>query len=268
MGKVGRLVQAAKFAFRIGDYHVGVRSNSVPIVEEVASFLAPHVVEDLTVPANYSIYEPGPTVEGARPMYRVYEGCSRILLTPSLSRAVIATVGQLEQFLPEDAVPDGHLRLRVVALIDREAAVLVPHWLPRRFPSLELPLRRRGIRILSTASVLVDAERGDLLVQSLRLAPSGPTGAAGDLSLSDVDPAQPGRRPILGWCFGTDGRASSGLTRARAVVRGLMATSERVPDVRSLDLLAQFVRGIDVRELPAGSIVDSAGDMLVAGRRR
>ena len=268
MGKVGRLVQAAKCAFRIGDYHVGVRSNSGAVIEEVASLLASHVVEDPTVPANYSIYEPGPTLEGARPMYRVYEGCSRILLTPSLFRAVVATVGELEQFLPEKALPAGLLRLRAVALIDRDAAVLAPYWLPRRFSALELPLRRRGIRMVSAASVLVDAERGDLLVQSLRLAPGGPTGAAGDLSLSDVDPAQPGRRPILGWCFGTDGRASSDLTRARAVARGLMATSERVPDVRSLDLLAQLVRGIDVRELPAESIVDSAGDMLVASRRR
>ena len=267
MGKVGRLVQAAKFAFRIGDYHVGVRSNSVPVVEEVASFLGSHVVEDPAVPANYSIYEPGPTVDGAPPMYRVYEGCSRILLTPSRSRAVIATVGQLEQFLPEGAVPDGHLRLRTVALIDREAAVLAPHWLPRRFPSLELPLRRRGIRMLSAASVLVDADRGDLLVQSLRSAPGGPTGAAGDLSVGVADPAQPGRRPVLGWFFDTDGRSSSDLTRARAMVRGLTATNERVPDAQSFDLLAKLIRGLDVRERPAGSIVDSAGDMLVRSRR-
>ena len=267
MGKVGRLVQAAKFAFRIGDYHVGVRSNSDPVVEEVASLLASHLAEDPAVPANYSIYEPRPTVEGARPMYRVYEGCSRILFTPSLLRAVTATVGQLEQFLPEEAVPEGHLRLRACALIDREAAVLAPHWLPRRFPSLELPLRRRGIRLLSTASVLVDADHGDLLVRTLRLAPGGPTGAAGDLSVSDADPAQPGRRSILGWFFEAEARASSDLTRARAVVRGLMVTNERAPDARTFDLLAKLIRGLDARELPAEAIVHSVGDMLATARR-
>lgn len=239
-----------------------MRSNSGAVIEEVASLLASNLVEDAAVPANYSIYESGPTLEGARPMYRVYEGCSRILLTPSPLRAVLATVGQVEQFLPEDATPDRHLRLRVVALIDHDSAVLVPHWLPRRFPGLELPLRRHGIRMLSTASVLADADRGDLLVRSLRLVPGCLTGAAGDLSAGDVDPAHPGRRSILGWFFDSDDGSPCDLTRAHALVRGLMATKEPSPEAGSLALLAKLIRGLSVRGLPADSIVSSALDML------
>lgn len=267
MGKVGRLVQAARLALRIGNYHVGVRSNNHLVIEQVASILASRVIEDPAAPANFSIYEPRQSLDGARPMYRVYEGCARIFLTPSLRRAAITTVGQLEKFLPDDPPAAGLLPLRVLALVDHEAAVLAPDRLQRRIPSLELQLRRRGIRMLSATPVLIDADRGDLLVRSLRLAPDGPTGAAGDPSVGRGSPDQPGRRRVVGWFFDIDGTALPALTRAQAVVRGLMAARMPGRDGDALELLARFIRGLDVREPPAPSIVASTGELLLSRRQ-
>lgn len=264
MGKVSRLVQAAQLALRIGDYHVGVRSNSHPVVEQMTSLLAPHVVEDPAAPANYSIYEPSPTLHTARPVYRVYEGCSRVFFTPSLLRSVVATVGQLERLLPDVPPSLGVLGLRVLALVDSEAAVLAPDGLLRRVPTLELQLRRRGMRVLSTASVLVDAGRGDLLIRPLRLIAGGATGATGDPVVDGTDPAQPGRRRIVGWFFDTDGTVPPDLTRAQAVVQGLKAARAPTSDAESLELLAQLIRRLDVRALPTEAMAASAVDLLGA----
>ena len=257
----------AKLAFRVGDYHVGVQSNSETILEQVASLLAAHSVDDATVPANISIYELGPMLEGARPMYRVYEGCSHVFTTPSPSRAVVAAVGQMERFLPTESPPPGVVGLRALAVVDGEAAVLAPHWLPRRYPSLELSLRRHGIHILSSGPILVDTARGELLVRSLRLVSDGPIGADGDTALHEGSSAQPGRYPLIAWLFDADETGSADLTRARAVVDGLSLATQPLHDVDKLERLAALIRGLEVRALPMASMSGSIRDLMVLSRR-
>lgn len=252
--------------FRVGDYHVGVQSNSLSVIEQVASLLGDHAVDDPAAPANLSIYELAPTLAGSRPMYRVYEGCSHVFTTPTLERAVVVTAGRLEQFLPDELPVPGVLDLRTLAFVGHEAAVLAPKWLPRRFPTLELPLRHHGIYILSGTSVRVDVNRGELIARPLRMVPDGRTEAVGAEEPRTAGQVRLGRHSIVAWVFHADGERSSDLSRAHAVMKGLSVTTRQPPGVSELELLAALIRGLEVRAAPATSMIGVVREALVSAR--
>jgi hypothetical protein len=224
-------VQAAKFAYRVGSHHAGLQTSSHRVAELLASALRDHEVDDPATPANVSIYEGVAGLAGARPVYRVYEGCDHVFTTIDTGRAVAVAAGLLESFLPPSERAPGTLELRALAVVDADRAVLVPRALLYREPALERRLRGTGATVLEGASAIVDPGAGTLLVPTSRLLPAGDR---------DTVRTRPGRRTLVSWLLDRPDDATTA-TRAHAAVRALALSRHQPPDREQFDLAAALV---------------------------
>lgn len=227
---------------QVGRWHVAVRAGSAEIERCLREMLGPHLVDDPDAPAAFGIQETTPGLPTARPHVQVYEGCSPILTSRSVHRAVAFTTGLLERLLPRPDAEVGILRLAVHAIVSDDRAVLVPWRFPYRLPAAELQLARSGLRQLERSSVEIDPARGSVLVSPPRLLSHWDAG-----SLAGPEPQSPvtasGEREVVGWAFA--GRREP-LSRAQTLARGMRVIRAAPSRVAAFHSLAQVVERLDL----------------------
>lgn len=254
----------ASVTIRVGRHHVAIRAGSTSIEETLRSMLHHHVVDDPEAPASFGIQVTRPPMSTARPVYRVYEGCSHIFTARSELRAIAVAAGYLERLLPREEVDTDDLHLAVHAIVSDEQALLVPWRLPYRLPAAELRLARSGVRQLERSIVRVDPTTAEVRVDEPRLVDR--RGWQGHAGHAEVSITQPGARSIVGWVF--PGRPGP-LSRAHAVGRGIRLLWGEPPTGVHLRRLATLVERLDFLTLggSATALRTARGRLLTeAGR--
>ena len=238
-------------SLRVGDFHVGIRVNDVDVGATLRNELADIVVRDGRVPANYSIYAGPRSPSGEAAGYRIYAGCRQVFTTRLLQRAIAVLVGYLHDFLPEAHLQGRYLKVVGLALVHEGEAILIPWQLRFRSPSLERRLTSDGIRLLESTTVLVDADRRQLVVPPWRVAAAPlATGAPRDFF---AERTASGRYQLRAWCA-TLRQSQPELSPALAVAHGMTITHHRGRPRDTLRPLAALVAGVPV--LPISNAPD------------
>ncbi len=254
----------ASVTIRIGCHHVAIRAGSPHVEVALRELLHDHIVDDPAAPASFGVQEVRASLPTARPVYRVYEGCSHIFTSRSAERAVAMVAGYLERLLPRDGADADALHLAVHAIVNDEAALLVPWRLPYRRPAAELRLLRSGLRQLERSIVRVDAATAEVCVDEPRLvvrrrSQGGAEGADGPVTLAGV-------RRIAGWVF--PGRPGP-ITRAHAVGRGMRLLWGRSPTGMDLRRLAALVERVELLMVGGSdAVLRTARGQLASQERR
>jgi hypothetical protein len=239
---MSRLVWATTTAIRVGDLHIGVRSATPDIRDALESALALHVVDNTAAPASHAIHAPSDLPTGARPLYRVFEECSPVFVTPSLDRAVAVLAGYLADYLPPEETPTTTVHLDAAAVIRAEGAILIPWQVPYLQPASEQRLRHVEAKVLERRHVRVDTTTREVDVPASVLVEGGPLGRTGS-----VTPG--GRYPIRGWVFlGRQGNAP--FTRSQAVAHAMAIAYRRTTSAANLPLLASLLDGMPIALAP------------------
>jgi hypothetical protein len=236
---MSRLVWAATTAVRVGDYHIGVRSSTPAVREALEAALNTHVVEDPRAPASHAIHVPTDLAPGARPVYRVFEECTPVFVTSSLTRAIGVLAGYLADYLPRPSVTSSTVDLDAAALIQGVAAVVVPWQIPYLEPGTEQRLRRSGSRILESRRVRVDTATAEIVV------PPSPLISAGPLSGTDAATG-PGRYRCRGWIFLGRRQAHAPFTRAQALAHAMALAYRPTTASANLPVLASLLSKVQI----------------------
>jgi hypothetical protein len=235
---MSRLVWATTTTIRVGDLHIGVRSATPLIRDALEAALTLHVVDDPAAPASHAIHAPSDLPIGARPLYRVFEECSPVFVTPSLDRAVAVLAGYLADYLPPEGAPATTVDLDASAVIRADGAILIPWQVPYLQPASEQRIRRVEAKVLERRHVRVDTTTREVDVPSSVLVDGTAFGRT-----DSVTPG--GRYRIRGWVFlGRQGHAP--FTRAQAVAHAMAIAYRRSTAGANLPLLASLLDGLPV----------------------
>jgi hypothetical protein len=171
-------VWVGSIAIRLGELHVGIRSDDAAVVAAIRRLYADRIVDDDRAHEDFGISVSAPTHEGARPIPFLAHGCRPMLRSRSVPRLVRALDHHL--YAIEHPIVDGVVRMhRTAAIVLGDQAVLVPEQLVARGRATDHALRERGLAVADAPSPLLDPLHATVVV------PEGPAGAGGS------DPAEP-----------------------------------------------------------------------------
>lgn len=163
---------------RAGDRLIGLRSNDAVLAARLRAALAAHVEPDYEAPPNLSL-KLGALRGRAQDFHLLYCGGRQVLRTRSVWRLLQVAL------LYVDALGHGApARLNARLLEIGGIAVLVDDWLTQALDSVERRAERLGYRVIDTAGVPVDPERGCVIV-------TAPTMAIDRAAWADLDEAYP-----------------------------------------------------------------------------
>ncbi len=242
-------------AYRVGDYHLGIRADTPAAADIVRRFLAAHHVgDDPNVPANFSVVlgdDRGGVGRKSRPgrdLKILLQGSASVIRSRSSRRVLSGLASFLAAYLPDaDALDDVLLRTRNLALVVDGKAVLLPPAVRTAVEQLQPRVARFGAQVVDEPTALLDPVRRELVVAEPALTV--------DRSVLDalVDPPSPsrselpavvaGRYPLRAWVLWDSGDPNAPeLTPAEALTQAL--TTLPVPPGRLLataDLLADLL---------------------------
>jgi hypothetical protein len=229
----------ATFAVRVGDHHVGVRTDSERVADLLERRLGRWLVDDPNVPVNISVHRTAPKLGGDRPVLRIYEGCSHLFTATTQERAIEVVATRLQAFYPVGELPRGLVALRMAAVLDETRALLIPTTLLLRDPTLERRLRRDHLEVHPSPLIAVDVPSRQLLTPPPWFDADREAGAP---------LVGPRRRAIIGLAFESGATGDPPMTRAHALARALTVTARR-PGRRELEGLSSVISASAVVEL-------------------
>jgi len=155
-------VWAATTGIRLGEYVIGVRSNTLETDAVVRRLATDRVVEGADPPANYSIVIPGSTDDGfARPVSLLYRSWTTVVRGRQPARVLRGLAAHLAGHLE---APPGTVRIEGLAAVRGGGAALLPRAAATELEALDPRLHRRGIRLVDMPYALVDPSSGLLIV--------------------------------------------------------------------------------------------------------
>jgi hypothetical protein len=128
--------------YRVGQWHIGVRTNNTGVNERLRALLRDEFVPNEDAPPNLSVFvgdESGPI----REMHRLYRGGVTVLHTRSMGRLLRATLAHLDGFFDPPATT---LRLGARVVERDGTAVLVDAMLGPALDRIERRLEQVGYR--------------------------------------------------------------------------------------------------------------------------
>lgn len=230
----------------MGDWHLGVRSNTREADAILRELLRAHLAPDVSAPPNYSLWlaERNGDRRGVRELHMLFRSWRKVTRARSTGRAVRALLHHLESHLP---APDDALAVRAHALLTaRHEAVLVP-WGLGMEDDHEPRLRRFGVNVVDSPRATIDLVSGEMLVRPSRL-------EVDEQVLAEVDAGDgstprrrewvaPGAYPIKAWLLpaaGDGGQFSTASAVAAAV--GLVTNASTLGGRAMLEGLARTLR--------------------------
>lgn len=209
----------------MGDFHIGVRSNTLDGDATMRRLLADHLVDDPSAPANYSLLSPEPG-EGRRGIYRLYKGSTAIARARTEGRLLSALVEVLAGHLEgkNHLVP-----INVRPFLKGGEVILVPRETVSLLDSIEPRLRRLGVECLVHVKPKLDPSTGSVVLneEALPIRREVLEGLDGD---SGALFPRNGRFRVRDWIFfGADPDGDATLSPAVAVSRAL-GTVRSIPE--------------------------------------
>ena len=238
-------------AYRVGEYHLGIRADTPAAADVVRRFLAAHHVgDDPNVPANFSVVLGADGGDGARagprpqdPAPGVGQRGPQPVVPPGPGRPGLVPGRLRPRRRPRD---DGLLRTLNLALVVDGEAVLLPPAVRGAVEQLQPRIARFGAQLVDEPSALLDPVRRELVVAEPALTLDWSVlDELPDPAPSRSEPAAvvPGRYPLRAWAMWDSGVPDAPeLTPAEALTQAL--TTLAVPPGRLLaaaDLLADLL---------------------------
>jgi hypothetical protein len=216
-------VWAATSAYEIGEYRVGVRTDSARTDEILSAFLAASRLPDGTrAPDDYSIVlgDGGTTKRG---LNLVLEGGSTVVRTRSPRRALMGLAAYLAAHVPSETI--GLLRASCLTVIVDGEAIILPSEVNGWLDELQPRLARLGAAPIDRPYVTIDPQSREVIVDEPALEldrsvfddlPEPPA------RRSERPVVEPGRYPLRRWLVWQTNEEPP-LTRAQLVTRALSA---------------------------------------------
>jgi hypothetical protein len=191
---------AGTAAYRIGDFHVGIRYNDPATAAALDRLLPGARVQDRRTPDNYSIALYPTVGTGSRRLNLLVRGGSQLVRSRSAARALSALLNHLTA---DTTPPDEHLlALDATAGVVGDRAILLPPGLVNWTKQIQTKLARRGIVLVDTPFITIDPVAGELVVPI----PSVPHDSDvldelddGARLAPELPHVGPGRYPIAAW---------------------------------------------------------------------
>jgi peroxiredoxin len=267
-------------AYRVGEYHLGVRADTPAAADIVRRFLAAHHVgDDPNVAANFSVVlgagsDAGGGRQPARDLKLLLQASASVVRSRSSGRVLAGLASFLAAYVPDEGT-DGLLRTRNLALVVDGEAVLVPPAVRGAVEQLQPRIARYRAQLVDEPSALLDPVRRELVVAEPALTLDWsvldelPVPAP---SRSEPAAVVPGRYPLRAWAMWDSGVPDAPeLTPAEALTQAL--TTLAVPPGRLLaaaDLLADLLAATPpvVLATTGGDIADQLRPYLTVGGLR
>lgn len=262
MQEVDRLGWAATTAFRVGEWAIGIRSNTLEVDALLRSALVAHVLDGIVAPRNYSIAIHTDDQRGVRPLDGVWWQYSKLHQSWSAHRVVRSLLGYLGDHVDRSAAA---VRLPAVTLLGPGGAIVADRSLANDKVRLLPLLRRLDLQIVDSRWAEID-DTGELVVSPLRLQVDHRV--LRDLADNDRRRATgpnlavaPGRYPVRSWLLRPSVSGSSP-TKGKALTKLVIQASDVPPGggQRTLDALARSVERASIGAVWASDLgaVESA----------
>ncbi|GEM_PF-5174768 len=266
-----RLGWAASSTFRVGQWHLGVRSNSAETDALVRDLLRSYLVEELDgiePPANYSVvlHAGNGQGRGTRGLNLLYRSSLAVVRSRSPLRVLRALSTYLSSHELADSGREGLLVIDAMAIVGQRA-VLLPSFL-RSYGEpgkLEGRLRRSRVTLVDAPVALVDPEAGELIVPCCDLERADEAVFAQAARLGPPsDGAPAGRYALAAWgLMAGDEGPRRPMTRGRAVALGVRDVSGPRGTVGTSSLTRLSRLFDQVEPLPLSWSLDGALDELI-----
>lgn len=228
MSKLDRLVWAASSTYRIGQLHIGVRTDSEWLDGVVAAALADYLVPGLDAPPNFSLVIPRAEADrSAKGLNMLYEGHTNLVRSRYPTRVLRALFQHLAKYLP--APSDELLRVSSLALIRNGEAILVPRSITTWMDQLAPRLNRAGWQFVDHPWSKLDLESAELVVDApaLNIADGWQAELDSRTTRREPEAVGAGRFPLVGWgVFSAEERVMSRAAGAAAAAPTVLNPSE------------------------------------------
>jgi peroxiredoxin len=265
-------VWAKTSSYAVGDYHLGVRADSVATDDLLGHVFAAHrLPDDVEAPDNYSVVlgESG-SKRGTRGLNLLLWANTTVVRSRSPRRVLLALANHFSGVLEPEV---GLLRTTNVGAVLGDTAILLPAVLMQWLEQVQPRLTRLGVRLVDAPYTLIDPERLELVVPEPRVQ----LDQAALASIQDPAPtrselpaAEPGRYPLRAWTLQEMMEPDGQMTRARAVAGSLPSVIGEQTDVGEvIPQLGRLLERVSPVPLVFGSaeqLTDSLKERLPALR--
>jgi thiol-disulfide isomerase/thioredoxin len=228
-------VWAKTSAYEVGEYHIGVRADSIATDALLGRLLAAHrLPSDVEAPDNYSVVITEGGKRSARSLNLLLWGPTTVVRSRSPRRVLLALAAYLDGLLE----PEGDLlRTTNVGAIVDDGAILLPGVVAQWLEDVQPRLSRLGVRLVDQPFTTIDPDRLELVVPEPRVKVD--EAALADISepapsRSEQPRVEPGRYPLRAWTVWETDEIDGPLSRARAVAGSLPSIMSKPEDVEAL----------------------------------
>jgi thiol-disulfide isomerase/thioredoxin len=197
-------VWAATSAYAIGEFHIGVRADSLATDELLARAFAPYRLDAGTeAPDNYSVVLADQSKSGSRSLNLLLAGSSTIVRSRSAKRVLNGLANYLSTLVePEDN--GALLKVGCVGAVIGGEGLLLPSVVKQWLEPLQPRLTRQGIQLVDTPYAVIDPDSVELVVPAPSIvADPGVLSELAEPSLgrSELPAVEPGRYPLRAWAL-------------------------------------------------------------------
>lgn len=254
-------------AYRIGDYHVGVRYNSERTADTLDALFDARV-RDPRAQDSYAVALYDGDDGGARALNLLVQGSQQIVRSRSAARVLRALLWRLSEEVGAVDVGAGRVRVNATAALRGDDALLLPAGLHRWAKQLQPRFARVGIALADVPYPELDLASGEVVIPEPAIAHRADVLARIDAGVrlgSEPPPVPPGRYPLAAWFVGRGGDEPTELTPAVATV-AVLASVFGVDDVRGmverLGALLAHVRAVGISYDSEAALVDAVAAAL------
>jgi hypothetical protein len=248
--------------YRIGDFHVGIRSNSESTSATLDALFDRAPLSDPRAPDSYSValYEHG---EGARRLDLLLQGSRQLVRSRSAARVLRALLWRLSEDVLAVDVDTGRVRVHATAALRGGDALLLPAGLYQWAKQLQPRFARIGVALADVPYPEIDLASAELVVPEPAISHRADVLARVDDGAqlgSEPPPVRPGRYPLSMWFVARTSVESAELTPAVATV-AVLPSVLGVDDVRErverLGELFTRVRAVGISYASEAALVDA-----------
>jgi thiol-disulfide isomerase/thioredoxin len=228
-------VWAKTSTYEVGEFHIGVRADSLATDDLLGRIFATHrLPDDVEAPDNYSVVIGEEGKRSARSLSLLLWGSTTVVRSRSPRRVLLALAAYLSSALdPMDEL----LRTANVGAIVGNSAILLPSVVMQWLEDVQPRLSRLGVRLVDQPYSTIDPDRLELVVPAPRV-------KVDEAALADVsEPApsrseqprvEPGRYPLRAWTVWETEEMDVPLSRAKAVAASLPSIMANPGDLEAL----------------------------------
>ena len=248
-------------AYTVGEYHVGIRTDSKDSDAVIARALGDRLVaDDPNAPANYSVVL-GAAAGPKRELKLLLSGNTTVCRSRSTTRVLRALGTYLSHIVDNQ---DELYRTNNMAVLHGTDAWLLPPSLVGQLETLQPKLAKLGMRIVDQPFAMIDAETRELVVAegSVQLDLSEYDGVEEPLGRSELPAVEPGRYRISTWVMLRDAETHEEVSRAFCVSQALntvLTDAADLPDVA--DKLEKLLTDVSIVTVHGGHLDHFTDDL-------